>query len=230
VSEPSESEPTDAVEHPDERQAPERETDLAAAARVLDEPGGLPAALEAILMVADTPVATTQLATVLARPEVEIRSVLDELAAGYERDHRGFVLREQGGGWRYYSSPTFAPVVEAFVLDGQTARLTQASLETLAVIAYRQPVSRGRVAAIRGVNVDGVVRTLLSRGLIEEAGQDPDGGANLYRTSAYFLERLGLRSLEDLPPLAPYLPEMDELEDIIDRVDGGARALNGGAE
>lgn len=193
-------------------EAPERETDLAAAARILDEPGGLPAALEAILMVADSPVPTTQLATVLARPEAEIEQALDGLVGGYEREHRGFVLREQGGGWRFYSNPTFAPVVDAFVLDGQTARLTQASLETLAVIAYRQPVSRGRIAAIRGVNVDGVVRTLLSRGLIEEAGQDPDGGANLYRTSAYFLERLGLRSLDDLPPLAPYLPELDELD------------------
>lgn len=208
---------------PTEHEAPERETDLAAAARVLDEPGGLPAALEAILMVADTPVATTQLATVLARPEDEITEALDQLAAGYQADDRGFVLREQGGGWRYYSNPTFAPVVDAFVLDGQTARLTQASLETLAVIAYRQPVSRGRIAAIRGVNVDGVVRTLLSRGLIEEAGQDPDGAAHLYRTSAYFLERLGLRSLDELPPLAPYLPDMDELEDVL----GGSGDLDG---
>jgi len=203
--------------------APERETDLAAAARVLDEPGGLPAALEAILMVADTPVSTSQLATVLARPEADITSALTDLAADYLTHDRGFVLREQGGGWRYYSHPTFSPVVDAFVLDGQTARLTQASLETLAVIAYRQPVSRGRIAAIRGVNVDGVVRTLLSRGLVEEAGQDPDGGANLYCTSAYFLERLGLRSLDELPPLAPYLPDMDELEDIL----GGATDLDG---
>lgn len=195
------------------REAPERETDLAAAARVLDEPGGLPAALEAILMVADTPVPTTQLATVLARPEAEVEQALHGLVEDYEGQHRGFVLREHGGGWRYYSNPVFAPVVDAFVLDGQTARLTQASLETLAVIAYRQPVSRGRIAAIRGVNVDGVVRTLLARGLIEEAGQDPDGGANLYRTSTYFLERLGLRSLDELPPLAPYLPELDEVNE-----------------
>ena len=205
----------------DDRQAPERETDLAAAARVLDEPGGLPAALEAILMVADTPIPTTQLATVLARPEAEVADALAGLAADYERSHRGFVLREQGGGWRYYSNPVFAPVVDAFVLDGQTARLTQASLETLAVIAYRQPISRGRIAAIRGVNVDSVVRTLLSRGLVEEAGQDPDGGAILYRTTSYFLERLGLRLLDELPPLAPYLPDMDELEDVIERVDRG---------
>lgn len=203
-------------------QAPERETDLAAAAQVLQEPGGLPAALESILMVADTPVSTAQLATVLARPEVEIADALHAMSQAYLAEHRGFVLREQGGGWRYYSSPVFAPVVDAFVLDGQTARLTQASLETLAVIAYRQPVSRGRVAAIRGVNVDSVVRTLLSRGLIEEAGQDPDGGAHLYRTSTYFLERLGLRTLEDLPPLAPYLPEIDELEDVLEPGGGGA--------
>lgn len=203
---------TEPAQDPEREQAPERQTDLAAAARVLDEPGGLPAAIEAILMIADTPVATTQLATVLARPEREIEEALTELVSGYEEQHRGFVLREQGGGWRYYSNPTFAPVVDAFVLDGQTARLTQASLETLAVIAYRQPVSRGRIAAIRGVNVDGVVRTLLSRGLIEEAGQDPDGGANLYQTSSYFLERLGLRSLDDLPPLAPYLPEIEDLD------------------
>ncbi|MFV0427318.1 MAG: SMC-Scp complex subunit ScpB [Beutenbergiaceae bacterium] len=192
------------------------QADLAAAAQVLDSPGGLPAALEAILMVADTPVSLTQLATVLARPEPVIAQALDHLREGYAEQHRGFQLREQGGGWRYYSSPVFAPVVDAFVLDGQTARLTQASLETLAVIAYRQPVSRGRIAAIRGVNVDSVVRTLLSRGLIEEAGTDPDGGAHLYRTSDYFLERLGLNSLEDLPPLAPYLPELEELDDIVD--------------
>lgn len=220
-----EPERSDAVESgtaaaPAEPQAPERETDLAAAARVLDEPGGLPAALEAILMVADTPVATAQLATVLARPEAEVRDALETLAQAYLADHRGFVLREQGGGWRYYSSPVFSPVVDAFVLDGQTARLTQAALETLAVIAYRQPISRGRVAAVRGVNVDSVVRTLLSRGLIEEAGQDPDGGAHLYRTSTYFLERLGLRGLEELPPLAPYLPDIDELEDVMENERG----------
>ncbi|MFV0254105.1 MAG: SMC-Scp complex subunit ScpB [Beutenbergiaceae bacterium] len=210
----------DASTSPDGAQAPERQTDLAAAAGVLQTPGGLPAALEAILMVADTPVSVTQLATVLARPEPEIGEALTALAAEYQGQDRGFVLREPGGGWRYYSNPQFAPVVDAFVLDGQTARLTQASLETLAVIAYRQPVSRGRIAAIRGVNVDSVVRTLASRGLIEEAGVDPDGGAHLYRTSAYFLERLGLNSLEDLPPLAPYLPEMDELDELAD-IDGG---------
>lgn len=202
------------AQRPDGVLAPETETDLAAAARVLQEPGGLRAAVEAILVVADTPVPTTQLATVLARPEAELTAVLTDLAHEYRAGHRGFELREQGGGWRFYSSPTFAPVVETFVLDGQTARLTQASLETLAVIAYRQPVTRGRVAGIRGVNVDSVVRTLTARGLVEEAGRDGEGGATLYRTTRYFLERLGLNGIDELPPLAPYLPDMGDIDDI----------------
>jgi segregation and condensation protein B len=111
-------------------------------------------------------------------------------------------------------------VVEGFVLEGQQARLTQAALETLAVVAYKQPVSRARVSAIRGVNVDGVMRTLLSRGLVEEAGQDGETGANLYRTTTYFLERIGIGSLEELPELAPYLPDMDDLEDELASVAG----------
>lgn len=188
---------------------------------VLDQPGGLPAALEAILMVTDAPVTTPQLATVLSVPAEQVEAALSALAAEYRGGPRprGFELRELAGGWRLYSAPAFSAAVDAFVLDGQTARLTQASLETLAVIAYRQPVARGRIAAIRGVNVDSVVRTLLTRGLIEEAGHDEDGGALLYRTSSYFLERLGLRSLDDLPPLAPYLPEIDTFDDI----DGATR-------
>ena len=117
------------------------------------------------------------------------------------------------GGWRYYTREEYAAVVERFVLDGQQARLTQAALETLAVVAYKQPVSRARVSAIRGVNVDGVMRTLLTRGLVEEAGQDAETGANLYRTTTYFLERIGVRSLQDLPELAPYLPDMADLEE-----------------
>ncbi len=183
---------------------------------VLSRPGGLHAALEAILMVTDTPVSAEQLATVLVVPTDRVRDALADLVSDYTSGERprGFELREAAGGWRLYSSPEFADAVDAFVLDGQTARLTQASLETLAVIAYRQPVSRGRVAAIRGVNVDSVVRTLLSRGMIEEAGHDGEGGAVLYRTSSYFLERMGLKSLDDLPPLAPYLPDLDTLDDI----------------
>ncbi|MFC7406619.1 SMC-Scp complex subunit ScpB [Georgenia alba] len=173
-------------------------------------------ALEAVLMVVDEPVPAAQLASVLGLPTGQVVELLETLAAEYRGEQggraRGFELREVAGGWRVYSAPTYADVVGQFVLDGQTARLTQASLETLAVIAYRQPVSRGRIAAIRGVNVDGVVRTLLARGLIEEAGPDEEGGAMRYRTSAYFLERIGLGSLDDLPPLAPYLPETESFD------------------
>ncbi len=180
-------------------------------------------ALEAVLMVADQPVPAADLAAALGLPTPTVEGLLRDLADEYAGlqggRHHGFELREAGGGWRFYSAPAFAEVVGAFVLEGQTARLTQAALETLAIIAYRQPITRGRVSAVRGVNVDGVVRTLLSRGLIEEAGQDPDGGAMLYRTSSTFLERFGLRSLEDLPPLAPYLPEVEDLAD----VEGGVR-------
>lgn len=180
------------------------------------------AALEAVLMVADEPVPAAGLAAAVAVPESTVEGLLRELAAEYAGERggrpRGFELREVGGGWRFYSAPAHADVVGAFVLDGQTARLTHAALETLAIVAYRQPISRGRISAVRGVSVDGVVRTLLSRGLIEESGHDGDGGAVLYRTSRYFLERFGLRSLEELPPLAPYLPEADALLDL----EGGA--------
>lgn len=175
------------------------------------------AAIEAVLMVVDEPVPAAQLAGVLGLPTGQVVELLTELAAEYRGERgsraRGFELREVAGGWRIYSAPAFTDVVGRFVVDGQTARLTQASLETLAVIAYRQPVSRGRIAAIRGVNVDGVVRTLLARGLIEEAGHE-ESGAVLYRTTPYFLERMGLGSLEDLPPLAPYLPDLDSLDDL----------------
>jgi len=173
-------------------------------------------ALEAILMVSDTPVPAEQLAAVLGTPVSEIREALERLARTYRDQGRGFELRELGQGWRYYSHPDFADAVEAFVRDGQTARLTKAALETLAVIAYRQPVSRGRIASIRGVNVDGVVRTLLTRGLAEEAGRDPETGALLYQTTSYFLERLGLRSIAELPPLAPFLPDEALLETILE--------------
>lgn len=169
--------------------------------------------LEAILLVVDEPVPEVQLAQVVEVPRALVLETLEDLAAAYERDGRGFELRQVAGGWRLYTAPDCAPYVERFVLDGQQARLTQAALETLAVIAYRQPVSRQAVAAIRGVNVDGVVRTLLTRGLIAEAGEGP-GGAHLYVTTPYFLERLGLRSLDELPNLAPLLPiDLDDLAD-----------------
>jgi segregation and condensation protein B len=164
-------------------------------------------ALEAVLMVADQPLDSLTLATAVGHPPAAVQSALEELAASYDEEGRGFELRSVSGGWRFYTRAEYAPAVERFVLEGQQARLTSAALETLAVIAYRQPVSRGRVSAIRGVNVDGVVRTLLGRGLVEEAGSEDGSGAVLYRTTAYFCERMGLASLDDLPDIAPLLPE-----------------------
>lgn len=168
--------------------------------------------LEALLMISDQPLDDTTLAAAVGYPVAEVTEALAALVAEYDEAGRGFELRNVAGGWRYYTREAFAPVVEKYVLDGQQARLTQAALETLAVVAYKQPVSRSRVSAIRGVNVDGVMRTLLTRGLVEESGQDGETGANLYRTSSYFLERIGVTSLDDLPELAPYLPDMDDLE------------------
>jgi len=172
----------------------------------------LPAALEAVLLVVDEPVSEVLLAQVLEHPVDVVTEQLRALADDYTNQGRGFELREVAGGWRFYSREDYAPWVEKFVLDGQAAKLTQAALETLAVVAYRQPVSRGRVSAVRGVNVDGVMRTLLARGLVQEAGSEHETGAILYGTSAYFLERLGIRSLDELPELAPYLPELDTLD------------------
>ena len=169
--------------------------------------------LEALLMVADQPMETVTLAAAVGYPVDEVTAALDALTAEYTEQGRGFELRQVGGGWRYYTRDEYAAVVEGHVLEGQQARLTQAALETLAVVAYKQPVSRARVSAIRGVNVDGVMRTLLTRGLVEEAGQDHETGANLYRTTGYFLERVGIQSLDELPELAPYLPDMADLED-----------------
>lgn len=169
--------------------------------------------LEAVLMVADQPLDVTTLATAVGYPTGEVQQALEGLAAEYTEQGRGFDLRNVAGGWRFYTREDYAAVVEGFVLEGQQSRLTQAALETLAVVAYRQPVSRARVSAIRGVNVDGVMRTLLTRGLVEEAGQDRETGAHLYRTTGYFLERIGVTSIDELPELAPYLPEMDELEE-----------------
>ncbi len=172
----------------------------------------LKAALEAVLMVVDEPTTAARLAEVLDRPKKLVAAALAELAEEYDAQQRGFELRFVAGGWRFYTRVVCAPVVDRFVLDGQQARLTQAALETLAVIAYRQPVSRSRVSAVRGVNCDGVMRTLVQRGLVEESGTEPETGAYLYRTTQYFLERMGLRGLDELPELAPFLPEADDVE------------------
>lgn len=172
-------------------------------------------ALEAVLMVADEPLDAATLATAVGHPVEAVVANLNALKSEYDESGRGFELRQVAGGWRYYSREQYAGVVEEFVLEGQTARLTQAALETLAVVAYKQPVSRSRISAIRGVNVDGVMRTLLSRGLVEEAGTDEISGAHLYRTTSYFLERIGISSLGDLPELAPYLPDLADMEDAL---------------
>jgi len=173
---------------------------------------GLRPSLEAILLVADEPVPVVVLAQVLERPRNEVTAELKDLAEEYATQDRGFDLREIAGGWRFYTREDCAPLVERFVSDSQEVRLTQAALETLAVVAYRQPVNRARVSAVRGVNCDSVMRTLVLRGLVEETGTDAETGAILYRTTGYFLERLGLACLEDLPDLAPFLP--DDIEDI----------------
>jgi segregation and condensation protein B len=148
-------------------------------------------------------------------PDTDVASTA-VINAGHKSSPRGFELRNIAGGWRIYSRAEFADVVGGFVLEGQTARLTQAALETLAVIAYRQPVSRARVSAIRGVNVDSVVRTLMQRGLIEDAGMDPESGAILYRTTSYFLERMGIGSVAELPQLSPHLPGLEGIEEFYD--------------
>jgi segregation and condensation protein B len=174
-------------------------------------------ALEALLMVADQPLDQVTLAGTVGYPVVQVATALEELAQEYDEQGRGFELRNVAGGWRYYTREEFAPVVEKFVLEGQQARLTQAALETLAVVAYKQPVSRARVSAVRGVNVDGVMRTLLARGLVEECGHEEQTGAILYRTTGYFLERIGVASVDELPELAPFLPDLGELDEFDER-------------
>ncbi|MCX7621253.1 MAG: SMC-Scp complex subunit ScpB [Acidimicrobiales bacterium] len=178
-------------------------------------------ALEAILMVADTPVDVNLLAQITEVPSAQIEQVLSELSASYEVDGRGFVLVNVAGGWRFQSHPDMAPYVERFVLEGQSSRLSAAALETLAIIAYKQPISRAQVAAIRGVNVDGVVRTLEQRGYIAEVARDPGpGNAVLFGTTQKFLERMGINSIEDLPPIADFIPSAE----VVEALEHGLRA------
>lgn len=202
-------------------------TDVPAQRRPDDEPlvvhhlpGGLRSTLEAVLMVVDEPISIADLAAAYGVGESEVRANLEGLEVEYRAQQRGFTLREVDGLWRMYSRPAYADAVEKFLLGNQQAKLTQAALETLAVIAYRQPISRSRVGAIRGVNVDGVTRTLLTRGLITEVGQDAEGGATLYGTTPYFLQRLGLGSLDELPPLAPYLPDAAIIDELVEQGHG----------
>lgn len=194
---------------------PPVEDDVQVAFDVGELPGGPRGAIEAILMVVEEPVTDAALASALELPVPEVRQLLVELEAEHTDGRRGFTVRNVGGGWRFYSHAAYAPVIERFILEGQQSKLTTASLETLAVIAYRQPISRARIGAVRGVTVDGVVRTLLTRGLITEVSRDEESGATLYGTSPYFLERMGLNSLDDLPALAPYLPDAALLDDLV---------------
>jgi segregation and condensation protein B len=174
----------------------------------------LEAALEALLLVVDAPTDEETLAQALDQPVARVREAVRRMSAAYAAQHRGIDLRHAGGGWRFYTRDAYAPYVERLLLDGQRARLTRAALETLAVVAYRQPVTRARVSAVRGVNCDGVLRTLLTRGLVQEAGVDPATQGTLFRTTELFLERLGLSSLDELPPLAPLLPDVDAIDEL----------------
>jgi segregation and condensation protein B len=178
------------------------------------EDSELGAALEALLLVVDTPVTVEQLASATDQPAYRVAAKLAVMAEELSARESGIDLREAGGGWRMYTRARFAPYVERLLLDGARSKLTRAALETLAVVAYRQPVTRARVSAVRGVNVDAVMRTLLARGLITEAGTDPDTGAVTFATTELFLERLGLTSLSDLPDIAPLLPDVDVIDDL----------------
>ncbi len=170
-------------------------------------------AIEAVLMVATEPVDPHLLAQLLEVAPVQVGELCEELRVAYEREDRGFVLVKVAGGYRFQSHPELALYVERFVLEGQTARLSAAALETLAIVAYKQPLSRAQVAAIRGVNVDGVMRTLQQRGYVHEVGRDRGPGqATLFGTTSEFLERLGLDSLRDLPPIAELFPSAEVME------------------
>jgi segregation and condensation protein B len=211
---PAESRDADPAGSPTGPTAAAPEAGAAPGAPAVIDDDELRGALEAILLVVDEPVAEIVLAQVLEQPTDRVAAMLGQLVDDYAAAGHGFELRRAAGGWRLYTRPEYATYVERFVLNGQAVRLTQAALETLAVVAYKQPVTRSRISAIRGVNCDGVIRTLVSRGLVEECGTEPDSGAFLYRTTTLFLEKLGLNTVDELPPLAPFLP--DNLEEIAD--------------
>lgn len=176
----------------------------------------LSAAIEALLIVADEPMTAQTIAALVSRPVDAVQAELERLAAEYSQQGRGFTVRHISGGWRFYSADECSDLISRYVTEGQTARLSQAALETLAVVAYRQPVTRSLIGSVRGVNVDGVVRTLQLRGLIEPVGTEPESGATLYGTTDYFLERLGLDDLDQLPPLAEHVPIGEALDELVD--------------
>ncbi|MFE4500176.1 SMC-Scp complex subunit ScpB [Rhodococcus sp. NPDC056743] len=188
----------------------------------LDDPQ-LDAILESLLLVVDSPAEVAQLASVTGTDPARVEQRLQAMSAALTARASGMDLRYAGDGWRFYTRQEFAPYVERLLLDGARTKLTRAALETLAIVAYRGPLTRARISAVRGVNVDGVVRTLLARGLIAEAGPDPDTNATRYSTTELFLERLGLSSLSDLPELAPLLPDVDLIEDISESLESDPR-------
>ncbi|MEL4357399.1 MULTISPECIES: SMC-Scp complex subunit ScpB [unclassified Luteococcus] len=189
---------------------PDRELTAASLEERAEEAEG---PLEALLLMAEEPVPAETLAEAIGQPLPVTERALANLVEFYDRSQRGFELRNVGGGWRYWTRAEHAELISRWVVSGQSNKLSQAALETLSVIAYLQPISRARVSAVRGVNVDGVVRTLLARGLISEAGADEQTGAMVFSTTDYFLERMGLASLDELPPLAPHLPDASALEE-----------------
>lgn len=176
----------------------------------------LRAAIEALLTVAETPLSIVTIAGALEVPINEVRSEIEALVGEYDSAHdgagRGFELREVGGGWRFFVRQTHDWGVRQLVANENPAKLSQAALETLAVIAYRQPISRGQISSIRGVNVDSVVRTLISRGLVSELYTDAETGASMFGTTELLLEQLGINSLEELPAISPYLPDQDSID------------------
>ncbi len=188
------------------------------------DPDELGRVLESLLLVVDSPVTAEALATVIEQPVYRVAALQQMSEELTERDS-GIDLRQGGEGWRLYTRARFAPYVEKLLLDGARTKLTRAALETLAVVAYRQPVTRARVSAVRGVNVDAVMRTLLARGLITEVGTDEDSGAVTFATTELFLERLGLTSLTELPDIAPLLPDVDTIDDLSESLDSEPRFM-----
>src|ERR1700753_64094 len=197
--------------------------DIAEAAPLDDEE--LRSVLRALLLVVDTRVTTEGLASPTRQPVYRIATKLQQMADALTERDSGIDLRQNSEGWRMYTRARFAPYVEKLLLDGARSKLTRAALETLAVVAYRPPVTRARVSAVRGVNVDAVMRTLVARGLITEAGVDEDTGAVAFATTEMFLERLGLTSLADLPDIAPLLPDVDTIEDLSESLDSEPRFI-----
>lgn len=181
--------------------------------------------LEALLLVIDTPVTADALAAATEQPVYRVAAKLQLMADELTGRDSGIDLRHTSEGWRMYTRARFAPYVEKLLLDGARTKLTRAALETLAVVAYRQPVTRARVSAMRGVNVDAVMRTLLARGLITEVGTDADTGAVTFATTELFLERLGLTSLSELPDIAPLLPDVDTIDDLSESLDSEPRFI-----